>query len=133
MAAQPVHDDGRKVNVKLIVLGILAAVLVLFALAQHPRGGRRLPPQHVEHVADPRDRDLGRDRVRAGLPYEGAPGRSSLERLTAVAGSVSVTGSTAGPRPARVKMQRGHVADAEHDEAAHRVEEVVVGGDARSR
>lgn len=32
MAAQPVHDDGRKVNVKLIVLGVLAAVLVLFAL-----------------------------------------------------------------------------------------------------
>jgi uncharacterized integral membrane protein len=32
MAAQPAHDDGRKVNVKLIVLGILAAILVLFAL-----------------------------------------------------------------------------------------------------
>jgi uncharacterized integral membrane protein len=32
MAAQPAHDDGRKVNVKLIVLGFLAAVLVLFAL-----------------------------------------------------------------------------------------------------
>jgi len=32
MAAQPVHDDGRKVNVKLILLGALAAVLVLFAL-----------------------------------------------------------------------------------------------------
>jgi uncharacterized integral membrane protein len=32
MAAQPVHDDGRKVNVKLIVLGLLAAILVLFAL-----------------------------------------------------------------------------------------------------
>jgi uncharacterized integral membrane protein len=31
--AQPVHhDDGRKVNVKLILLGVLAAVLVLFAL-----------------------------------------------------------------------------------------------------
>jgi uncharacterized integral membrane protein len=31
--AQPVHsDDGRKVNVKLIVLGLLAAILVLFAL-----------------------------------------------------------------------------------------------------
>jgi uncharacterized integral membrane protein len=32
MAAQPVHDDGRKVNVKLIVLGLLAAILLLFAL-----------------------------------------------------------------------------------------------------
>jgi uncharacterized integral membrane protein len=32
MAAQPVHDDGRKVNVKLILLGLLGAVLVLFAL-----------------------------------------------------------------------------------------------------
>ena len=30
--AQPVHDDGRKVNVKLIVLGLLAAILVLFAV-----------------------------------------------------------------------------------------------------
>jgi len=32
MADQPVHDDGRKVNFKLIVLGVLAAILVLFAL-----------------------------------------------------------------------------------------------------
>lgn len=32
MAGQPVHDDGRKVNVKLVLLGLLAAVLVLFAL-----------------------------------------------------------------------------------------------------
>jgi uncharacterized integral membrane protein len=32
MAAQPVHDDGRKVNVKLIVIGTLVALLVLFAL-----------------------------------------------------------------------------------------------------
>ena len=32
MAVQPVHDDGRKVNVKLILLGLLAAILVLFAL-----------------------------------------------------------------------------------------------------
>jgi uncharacterized integral membrane protein len=32
MAAQPVHDDGRKVNVKLITLGVLAAILVLFAV-----------------------------------------------------------------------------------------------------
>jgi len=32
MAAQPARDDGRKVNVKLFVLGILAAILVLFAL-----------------------------------------------------------------------------------------------------
>jgi uncharacterized integral membrane protein len=33
MAAQPIHqDDGRKVNVKLILLGLLAAILVLFAL-----------------------------------------------------------------------------------------------------
>jgi uncharacterized integral membrane protein len=30
--AQPIHDDGRKVNVKLILLGLLAAILVLFAL-----------------------------------------------------------------------------------------------------
>ena len=30
--AQPAHDDGRKVNVKLILLGALAAILVLFAL-----------------------------------------------------------------------------------------------------
>jgi uncharacterized integral membrane protein len=32
MAAQPVHDDGRKVNVKLILVGVLALVLVVFAL-----------------------------------------------------------------------------------------------------
>ena len=32
MAAQPVHDDGRRVNGKLIVLGLLAAILVLFAV-----------------------------------------------------------------------------------------------------
>ena len=32
MAAQPVHNDGRKVNVKLIALGVLAAILVLFAV-----------------------------------------------------------------------------------------------------
>jgi uncharacterized integral membrane protein len=32
MAAQPIHDDGRKVNVKLILLGLLAAILLLFAL-----------------------------------------------------------------------------------------------------
>ena len=32
MAAQPIHDDGRKVNVKLVLLGVLAAILVLFAL-----------------------------------------------------------------------------------------------------
>ncbi len=32
MEAQPAHDDGRKVNVKLILLGLLAAILVLFAL-----------------------------------------------------------------------------------------------------
>ena len=32
MAAQPVHDDGRKVNVKLILLGALAAILVVFAV-----------------------------------------------------------------------------------------------------
>ena len=32
MADHVVHDDGRKVNVKLIAMGALAAVLVLFAL-----------------------------------------------------------------------------------------------------
>ena len=32
MEARPAHDDGRKVNVKLILLGLLAAVLVLFAV-----------------------------------------------------------------------------------------------------
>jgi len=32
MAAQPVHNDGRKVNVKLILLGALAAMLVVFAI-----------------------------------------------------------------------------------------------------
>jgi uncharacterized integral membrane protein len=32
MAAQPVHDDGRKVNVKFIAIGALGALLVLFAL-----------------------------------------------------------------------------------------------------
>ena len=32
MAAQPIHDDGRKVNVKLILLGVLGLILVLFAL-----------------------------------------------------------------------------------------------------
>jgi uncharacterized integral membrane protein len=32
MEAQPAHDDGRKVNIKLILLGLLAAILVLFAL-----------------------------------------------------------------------------------------------------
>jgi uncharacterized integral membrane protein len=39
MAAQPVHDDGRKVNVKLILLGLLAAVLVLFALLNTHEAG----------------------------------------------------------------------------------------------
>ena len=32
MAAQPVHNDGRKVNVKLILLGAFAAMLVVFAI-----------------------------------------------------------------------------------------------------
>jgi uncharacterized integral membrane protein len=32
MADDVVHDDGRKVNVKLILFGVLGAVLVLFAL-----------------------------------------------------------------------------------------------------
>jgi uncharacterized integral membrane protein len=32
MADQPVHDDRRKVNVKFIVLGSLATLLVLFGL-----------------------------------------------------------------------------------------------------
>lgn len=30
--AQPIQDDGRKVNVKLILLGVLALILVVFAL-----------------------------------------------------------------------------------------------------
>ena len=29
---EPTQDDGRKVNVKLILLGLLAAILVLFGL-----------------------------------------------------------------------------------------------------
>ncbi|HLM19166.1 MAG TPA: LapA family protein [Acidimicrobiia bacterium] len=32
MAAEPGHDSGRKVNVKLILLGVLAVILVVFAL-----------------------------------------------------------------------------------------------------
>ena len=60
MAAQPVHDDGRKVNVKLIVLGLLAAILVLFALLNTHEVGVDFALQHLERVADPRDRDLGR-------------------------------------------------------------------------
>ena len=32
MAADAVHDSGRNVNVKLIVFGLLGAILVLFAL-----------------------------------------------------------------------------------------------------
>jgi uncharacterized integral membrane protein len=32
MAADAVHDSGRSVNVKLIVFGLLGAILVLFAL-----------------------------------------------------------------------------------------------------
>jgi uncharacterized integral membrane protein len=32
MAADATHDSGRKVNVKLILFGILGAILVLFAL-----------------------------------------------------------------------------------------------------
>ena len=32
MEARPAHDHGRNVNVKLILLGLLAAILVLFAL-----------------------------------------------------------------------------------------------------
>ena len=105
MAAQPVHDDGRKVNVKLIVLGILAAVLVLFALLNTHEVG-------VDFVLNTWSASLilviaisAAIGFALGLPYEGAPGRSSLERLTAVAGSVSVTGSIGGPRPARVKMR----------------------------
>jgi uncharacterized integral membrane protein len=30
--AQPIQDDGRKVNVKLILLGVLALILLVFAL-----------------------------------------------------------------------------------------------------
>jgi uncharacterized integral membrane protein len=30
--AQPIQDDGRKVNVKLILLGLLAVILLVFAL-----------------------------------------------------------------------------------------------------
>jgi uncharacterized integral membrane protein len=32
MAANPPRDDGRKVNVKLIVVGLFVALLVAFAL-----------------------------------------------------------------------------------------------------
>jgi uncharacterized integral membrane protein len=32
MSDQPVHDNGRKVNVKFIVIGTLIALLVVFAL-----------------------------------------------------------------------------------------------------
>jgi uncharacterized integral membrane protein len=32
MAADAAHDSGRNVNVKLIVFGLLGAILVLFAL-----------------------------------------------------------------------------------------------------
>ena len=32
MAADAAHDNGRNVNVKLILFGLLGAVLVLFAL-----------------------------------------------------------------------------------------------------
>ena len=32
MAANTPHDDGRKVNVKLIVVGLFVALLVVFAL-----------------------------------------------------------------------------------------------------
>ena len=32
MEAQRAHDDGRSVNVKLIVIGVIAAILLLFAL-----------------------------------------------------------------------------------------------------
>ena len=39
MAAQPVHDGGRKVNVKLVLLGLLAALLVLFALLNTHEAG----------------------------------------------------------------------------------------------
>jgi uncharacterized integral membrane protein len=30
--AQPIKDDGRNINVKFILLGLLAVILVLFAL-----------------------------------------------------------------------------------------------------
>jgi uncharacterized integral membrane protein len=45
MAAQPVHDDGRKVNVKLILLGLLGAILLLFALLNTHDAG-------VDFIAD---------------------------------------------------------------------------------
>ena len=32
MADDVTHDDGRKVNVKLIVIGVLVALLLVFAL-----------------------------------------------------------------------------------------------------
>ena len=41
-AANPPHDDGRKVNVKLIVVGLFVALLVVFALLNTARGGGRL-------------------------------------------------------------------------------------------
>ena len=39
MAANRPHDDGRKVNVKLILLGLFVALLVLFALLNTTRWG----------------------------------------------------------------------------------------------
>jgi hypothetical protein len=58
MAANPPRDDGRKVNVKLIVVGLFVALLVAFALVNSVEvGGDWL----VDTVGtdDLRDRDLG--------------------------------------------------------------------------
>ena len=64
-----VHDDGRKVNVKLIVIGLLAAILVLFALLEHPRGRGRLASSTP--VSAPMILVIAMsavDRVRDGIP-----------------------------------------------------------------
>ena len=106
MAANPPRDDGRKVNVKLIVVGLFVALLVVFALLNtHEVGVDWL----FDTVSAPMilviaiSALLGlRDRVHRAQPSGGA------QRLTVRSLRVrgrARAGARTGPRPARVKMR----------------------------
>ena len=116
MAAQPVHDDGRKVNVKLILLGLLAAILVLFAILNTHEVGvdfvfNTWSTSLILVIAD-----LGGDRVRDRLPREGT--WPVVARTTDRAGLSVRYGRDRRAATGAGEDPRGDVADAEHEEAA---------------
>ncbi len=133
MAAETSRDDGRKVNVKLILFGLLGVVLMLFALLNtHEVGVDWLfntwsaPMILVIAVSAVIGFAMG-FLVRGHLANKksdgeaGSPGET--ERADASDGDEAVA-----PRPAGEDASRD-VGDPEHEESADRVEEVVVGGD----